>query len=92
MEFLKTAALLMAELCLVELHAAHESLGEDYDEEDLLENEFFQAYSRHQYESLRLLNVVYAENMTQANLDLLHETAGKISYTAHKLFGDVLGL
>ena len=92
LEFLKTAALLMAELCLVELHAAHESLGEDYDEEDLLENEFFQAYSRHQYESLRLLNVVYAENMTQANLDLLHETAGKISYTAHKLFGDVLGL
>ena len=92
LEFVKTAALLLAELCLVELHAAHESLGEDYDEEDLLENEFFQAYSQHQYESLRLLNVVYAENMTQANLDLLHETTGRILKNMHELFGDILGL
>lgn len=92
LEFVKTAAKLLAEICLVELHAARESLGEDFDAKDLQTNEIFQAYisqaHNHQYESLRLLNVVYAENMIQLNLDLLHETAGRILKTMHELFGD----
>lgn len=92
LEFVKTAAKLLAEICLVELQAARESLGEDFDAKDLQTNEIFQAYisqaHNHQYESLRLLNVVYAENMIQLNLDLLHETAGRILKTMHELFGD----
>lgn len=80
---------------MVELHATRGLLGDNYDTEDLvdlLENEFFQSFQRHQYESLRLMNVVYTENMTQANLDLLHETADSILKTVHELFGDVLRL